>query len=195
MDALYLKNDNTYLYGAIAGNLTDDAQGNKILLFIDSKSGGYNTISSWSNKGISGFYSTQNINNCITFDAGFSPDYILVINRGDGSITGDVYFDLINMQTGTKTYLGSANSSKYLNFQANSGTGDYTKGFEFVFPLSSIGSPSSSIKVFAMIVNNPGTSGTATFLSNQFLGKANSGESNYGNGCVDFNTATPNPIS
>ncbi|MCX6210058.1 MAG: hypothetical protein NTZ59_11345, partial [Bacteroidetes bacterium] len=195
MDALYLKNDNTYLYGAIAGNLTDDAQGNKILLFIDSKSGGYNTISSWSNKGISGFYSTQNLNNCITFDAGFFPDYILVINRGDGSITGDVYFDLINMQTGTKTYLGSANSSKYLNFQANSGTGDYTKGFEFVFPLSSIGSPSGSFKVFAMIVNNPGTSGANTFLSNQFLGKANSGESNYGNGCVDFNAAPPNPIS
>jgi hypothetical protein len=47
---------------------------------------------------------------------------------------------------------------------------------------------------FAMMINDPNP-GVQTFISNQFLTRANSSETNYGNGFVDFGQAAPNPIN
>lgn len=198
IDALYLRNMNGQLYGAVAGNEhdgNDQANNNWILLFIDSKPGGYNNLSSWTNRsnvpsstnGLLNLSLSQNV----IFDAGFAPDYILCMNQASAT----AYFDLYDMQADMNTYLGSnvANPSKF-GFIGNSGTGDYLHGFEFTFPLSQLGSPTTSIQAFAIMVNDP-NSGVQTFLSNQFLSPAGQSESNYGNGSIDFNSALPNPVS
>ncbi|MFY7884601.1 MAG: Ig-like domain-containing protein, partial [Dolichospermum sp.] len=189
MDALYVKNDATYLYGGIAGSLQNGSN-NRILLFIDSKSGGYNSLSSWTNRNNSPYYSLQNLNGGTTFDGGFSPDYVLCVNQASG--VG--YFDLYDMQANSNTFLGNSGTSILYKYQGNSGTGDYTKGFEFAIPLNLIGNPSGSVQFFAMLVNDPGCC-AATTLSNQFLTRCNNGENNYGNGIVTFGSASPNPIS
>ena len=77
---MYLKNDATYLYGGIAGNLVNNSN-NRILLFIDCVSGGYNALSSWTSRTNAPYKSIENLNGGITFDAGFNPDYILGINN------------------------------------------------------------------------------------------------------------------
>ncbi len=189
LDALYLRNGLGYLFGGIAGSL-ENSSGNKVLLFIDCNSGGYNSLSSWIYRSEAPYYSMKNLNGGIQFDNGFEPDYIMGIN-----IASDVlYFDLYNMQTNSNTYLGASNTGTLYAYQSNTATGDYTKGFEFSIPMNLLGTPSGSMKVMAMLVNDPGI-GNATFLSNQFLSRANNGEGNYGDGGVNFGVAAPNPVS
>ena len=132
------------------------------------------------------------MNGGITFDGGFNPDYILGINNASNI----AYYDLYNMQGNSNNFLGNSSASSLLKFTANTGTGDYTKGFEFAIPLSALGNATGTIKVFAMLVNdaNPFPSGVP-FLSNQFLTRANNGEGSYGSGSVDFSSAAPNIIS
>ncbi|MBM3427434.1 MAG: hypothetical protein FJX95_01470, partial [Bacteroidetes bacterium] len=188
LDALYLRNGMGYLFGGIAGSLANSS-GNKVLLFIDCNSGGYNNLSSWIYRSNTPYYSMENLNGGIQFDSGFEPDYIMGINIASNVL----YFDLYNMQTNVNTYLGASNTGTLYAYQSNTGTGDYTKGFEFSIPMNLLGVPSGAVKVMAMLVNDPGA-GNATFLSNQFLSRANNGEGNYGSGAVNFNAASPNPV-
>jgi hypothetical protein len=189
LDALFLKNSSGYIYGALAGNVVNGSN-NRLLLFIDCQVGGYNNLSAWVNRSNSPYFSIENLNNLI-FDPGFSPEYILAMNQA----TGNSYFDLYNMVTNTNNYLGDGAGSPWLGFVPNAGVGDYSKGFEFGFPLSALGNPSVSIKLFAMLVNNPGTQTLPnTSLSNQFLTPCGFAELNYGNGIVNFGSALPNPI-
>jgi hypothetical protein len=190
MDAIYLSNGYGFLFGAIAGALINQSLPDKILLFIDSKPGGYNNLGGWTNRGGVPYKSMENLNNGITFDAGFEPDFILGINGN----FGDEFFDLYDMQLNALPFQGTDNGSAFLGYTANAGTGDYSKGFEFAIPLSALGNPGGTIKVFAMIVNEPDFA-LPTFLSNQFLTRANNGEGNYTDGFVDFNAAAPNPIT
>ena len=188
MDALYLKNGFGYLFGGIAGNLENNS-GNKVLLFIDCISGGYNNLSSWIYRSNAPYNSMKNLNGGIQFDAGFEPDFILGINISNNVL----YFDLYNMQTNTNTYLGASGTALY-GYQSNSGVGDFTKGFEFSIPINLLGNYGASMKAFGMLVNDPGFI-NATFLSNQFLTRANNGEVNYQDGAVNFGLAAPNPVS
>ena len=105
------------------------------------------------------------------------------------------YFDLYDMSANANTYLGSnlSNPSQF-GFIGNAGVGDFTKGFEFNIPLSIIGSPSSNIELFAMMVNDPNV-GVQTFLSNQFLTSASSAQGNFGDGAINFNVEPPSPIT
>ena len=167
MDGLFLNSQSGFLNGAVASNLVNGSN-NRIILFIDCIPGGFNDLTSWTNTNGSPYYSVQNLNNNITFDPGFSPDYILSMNQA----FGDAFFDLYNMQTNTNNYLGSASGSPLLGFVGNAGVGDLSSGFEFSIPLGALGNPSGTINVFAMIVNDPGIAGT-TFISNQFLTNAN----------------------
>jgi hypothetical protein len=189
VDALYLKNQSGYLFGAVAGRVEDNANNNKILVFLDTKPDGYNNLASWMNRnGI--YFSIKNLDGGIVFDAGFEPDYILGMNYAGAT----AFFDLYDMEAGSNTFLGTNLSSALLGYTANIGVGDYTKGFEFAIPLASIGNPSGSIKAFVMLVNDPGEF-AATTLSNQFLTPAGAADGNYGNGAVNFNFAAPNPIT
>lgn len=194
IDALYMQSSNGYLFGAIAGNLVNGSN-NRILLFIDSKSGGYNTLDNSSNLTGAPYWSISNLgkNGSINFDPGFAPDYILGINQANG---GKVYYDLYDMISKSSTYLGDDPNSMLLGFTANSGFGDYTKGFEFAIPLSALGNPNQPIQVFAMVVNSPIDANTPTLLSNQFLTPADAAAGNYGNGtpAIFFGAAPPNPV-
>ncbi|MBK7172933.1 MAG: immunoglobulin domain-containing protein [Bacteroidales bacterium] len=189
LDALYIQSTQSYLFGGIAGSINST---NRVLLFIDCQLGGYNDLSTWVNRNGTPCHAMENLNYGTTFDAGFAPDYILGINTA----VGDTYFDLYNMQTNTFTLLGTSNTSDLFGFIANSSIGDYLNGFEFAISRSALGGPIGTIKVFAMITDEPPTSGSpTTFLSNQFLTRANSGESNYGDFPITFGSAAPDPVS
>lgn len=198
IDALYMKNMKGSLYGAVAGNEndgSDQTNNNWILLFIDSKAGGFNNLQAWINRSNTP-PNTLGVRNLalysnVVFDAGFEADYILTMNQANAT----AFFDLYDMQTNTNNFLGSnvANPTQF-GFAGNTGVGDITRGFEFNFPLSLIGNPTYQIKMFAMMVNDPNAL-DQTFVSNQFLTRANNGEGNYGNGFIDFNAAAPNPVS
>jgi hypothetical protein len=189
IDALYLKDRSGYLFGGIAGRVQNNSN-NRVLLFLDTKVGGFNSLASWTNRTNAPYYSIENLNSGIAFDPGFAPDYILGINQA----LGITYFDLYDMQNNTNVFLGDDISSNFLGYTPNAGTGNYDTGFEFAVPMSAISNPVGSIKAFVMLVNDPGIS-VSTTLSNQFLTRANSGELNYGNGAVDFGSAAPNPIT
>ncbi len=189
LDALYLKNSSGYFYGALAGNVVNGSN-NRLLLFIDCQIGGFNNLGAWVARSNAPYYSVENLNN-ITFDAGFTPEYILAMNQAGGNS----FFDLYNMVTNTNNYLGDGIGSPWLGFVGNAGTGDYSNGFEFGFPMAAIGNPTVSLKVFAMLVNNPGTQTIPnTTISNQFLTPCGPAEINYGNGPVNFASAAPNPV-
>ncbi|MEZ4798735.1 MAG: hypothetical protein R2809_02935 [Flavobacteriales bacterium] len=198
VDALYLKNYSGKLYGAIAGNENDgndQMNNNWILMFIDSKPGGFNNLQSWTNRsnvpsntsGILNLALYQNV----VFDAGFQADYILTMNQAGAT----AYFDLYDMVADQNSYLGSnVSDPANFGFTGNTATGDFTRGFEFSFPLSNIGSPTSSLNVFVMMVNDP-NAGAQTYLSNQFLSAAGSAQGNFADGYIDFGTEPPSPIS
>jgi len=204
IDGLFLRNMNNVLYGAVAGaeiDGTTQAQNNRILLFLDTKPGfGFNSLATWINRsgvpvGAPAFQDgIKNLNSGITFDAGFAPDYILAMNCANSNTPSTAYFDLYDMNADVNTYLGSgSNVAGAYGYQANAAAGALDKGFEFGVPMASIGSPTGSFKVFAMLVNDPNTS-SATTVSNQFLTRANPGQLDFGNGNIDFNNEPPNPI-
>jgi len=191
LDAVYFKNMNGILYGAVAGRVENNSN-NRILIFIDSKPGGFNNLGGWVNRTQAPYVSIENLNGGINFDPGFEPDYILAMNEAND----EAFFDLYDMQNNTNNYLGSNISNLNLAYLPNSGQFDNGLGFEFAFPLSFIGNPNISFKAFAMIVNDPGLGNSAaTFISNQFLTKANFGENNYGDGAIFFGSAAPDPIT
>ena len=189
LDALYINNAGGFLNGAIASNLVNNSN-NRILLFIDCQTGGFNSLSSWTVRTNSPYYSVENLSSNITFDAGFTADYVLAMNQA----SANAFFDLYNMVGNSNNFIGNATASTLLGFIGNAGVGNFTQGFEFSFPLSAIGNPTGTIKFFAMMVNDPGIA-APTFISNQFLTPAGPTENNYGSGLVNFAAAVPDPIS
>ena len=193
IDGLKLLNRNGILYGAVAGTEEDgiaENLNNRIALFIDCRAGGFNNLAAWTNR--NGANSNTggliSLNNGIVFDAGFEPDYILTMNR----YNGQTFYDLYDMVANTNNYLGNGPSAQF-GFQQNASEGDLTKGFEFSFPLTALGSPTGAMKFFGMLINDP-PANTATTISNQFITPANPGEGSYGNAAVFFNNAAPNPV-
>jgi hypothetical protein len=193
IDGLKLLNRNGVLYGAVAGSEEDgvaESLNYRIALFIDCRAGGFNNLAAWTNRGgaNSNTGGLVNLNNGIVFDAGFEADYILTMNR----YNGQTFYDLYDMVANTNNYLGNGPSTQF-GFQPNASEGDLTKGFEFSFPLSALGSPSGAMKFFGMLINDPPGSATTT-ISNQFITPANVGENSYGDVAVFFNNAAPNPV-
>ncbi len=187
INAIYVFGKDNDLFFAIAGNVQNN---NRILLFIDSKSGGYtngNFGRSAAPQGIDDF------NSGTTFDTSFEPDYVLVI--GTNMATDNYFFDLYTLSGtavpasggGPNNYLGDINTS---NIGASPMNASNTKGFEISIPKSTLGyNDGNDIKVFAAYISDGG------FLSNQFLTPAGSMDGNYGSGPVTFGSASPNPIT
>lgn len=178
INALYCYGDATYLYFAIAGNVQS---GNRILLFIDSRSGGYNDGSFNRTNAPQGI---DDFNSGTTFDAGFNADYCAVIGT-NGS--GTYFLDLFTLgTTGSNTFIGSAGSE----FGINVDNTDQTKGFEFRIPKTSLGyTANQELQLFAAYISDGG------FLSNQFLTRAGNTDGSYGSGAVTFGSAAPNPVT
>jgi hypothetical protein len=173
--------DNVYI--GIAGNVQD---GNRILLFIDSISGGFNTATFDRTNAPQGI---DDFNSGTTFDSGFAPDYALVI--GTNSTHDNFFFDLYTLDatTGSNNFLGDSDGTVTLG--ANPANSSTTQGFEV---LLSKASGTGDIEVtqnmsfFATYISDGG------YLSNQFLAPANSGEGNYGDGAITFGAAVPDPV-
>ncbi len=187
INALYARNNIQNLYVALAGSVHNDE---RILVFIDSKTGGYNDGNFGRLGAPLGLYDYNQAN---TFDAGFNPDYVLAF--GTNPAENNYYADLYTLSGfagsggGPNKFLGDATTSSV--FGAISSTGTISKGFEVAFPLADIAYDTAfgNIKLMAMYVKNDGT------ISNQFISRANAGENDYGKVVVDFSKAAPNPVS
>jgi Secretion system C-terminal sorting domain len=191
LNALYVRADANNFYFAIAGAVQNH---NRIMLFIDSKTGGYNN----GDFGRAGLLNNaiKNFNSGTVFDKGFEADYCLGI--GTDATNSNYYFDLYtlsgsanNVATGGPlNYVGTPTSPVAgYSIGANPVNGMQTKGFEIAIPKSAISYTGGDIQVMAMY------SGDNGFLSNQFLTQANLGAGSYGNISIFFDGAAPNPIS
>ena len=189
LNALYVRADSANVYFAIAGNVKNQ---NRIMLFIDSKTGGYNN-GNYGRGGL-GNNAIRNFNSGSTFDEGFFADYVLGI--GTDATTSQYYIDLFTMSGtagvggGPNNYIGSnlspANGYKIGASPVNQ---SQTRGFEIAIPKTAINYTGGDIQVMAMYSADNG------FLSNQFLTRANLGAGNYSNAAITFGAAPPNPIS
>ncbi len=155
------------------------ADGNAILLFIDSKSGGPGTIA---NNQITSGNEPHTINNLgpaesdtgMTFEDGFNPDYAIRI-WGSGN---EAYVNRYDLQAGTGTYVGQtvANIVPASGFISEirtlwsdvTGTAaDHVNGVEMKLNLASLGVPSGAgqtVKLMAVLVND-----NSDYGSNQVL--------------------------
>ncbi len=188
INALYSTADAANLFLGIAGNVQN---GNRILVFIDSRTGGYNNGDFGRTGAPAG---VSNFNSGTTFDTGFTADYVLVIGT---NAVNNYFFDLYTLG-GTAS--GGGGSNVFLNTNPNAAVAgnpansSNTQGFEVRLSRSGSGAGTnlqvnqSTVRYFAAYTSDGG------FLSNQFISRANSGNGNYGSGAVNFAAAAPNPV-
>lgn len=100
LDALHVKAQGDRLYLGITGNL--ETNGNAIIIFFDTKSGGQNTLNGLT--GLDGPGALPNMETD-TFDSGFAADYVLAINNGAGRCDVD-WYELSDVSGGTHTNRG-----------------------------------------------------------------------------------------
>lgn len=180
INALYVQANHEDINFGIAGDVQD---GNRILLFIDSKTGGY-TNGSFGRTGAP--QGIDDFNSGTTFDAGFEADYCLVI--GTNGAHSNFFFDLYTLSAGggPAVYLGDDSNPK---IGADPLGASNTRGFELAIAKSLLGYIGGPVKTFAMYTSDGG------FLSNQFLTRASAADGNYGSGAVTFSAALPDPIT
>ncbi len=197
LNAAYGIIDGGFLYLALTGNI--EGNFNKLEIFIDSVSGGENTLS-----GMPGNDNTGNLAG-LTFDSGFAPDYQLIARRGFADTNK---FDLDFAELGSDSNFSSYQSlfGDAQEGSAMTGTGTnatpisvaydnsndagimggtdaadqaaalaVTTGLELAIALSDLGDPTGPIKVSAFVNN-----GDHNFLSNQSLGGLPAGTGNLG---------------
>ncbi len=190
LDALHVAQYRDTLNIALSGQI-EAGTNNRFLLFLDTETGGYNQLSAWTNRSNAPYYSMENLSGNIQFDAGFEPDYVLALNTDAGGIS---YLDLYHMPSNTNQFIGNSNGSNLLAYQPSGSSINLSLGYEMKVALSNLNNPSGNIQLFGMLVNNPGSAGIATTLSNQFLSPADDGALSYGDDVVIFGAATPDPV-
>jgi len=191
IDGLHAIVTDTHLYFILTGNL--ESNFNRLDIFIDCKEGGQNTLrNDNANVNFNGLNrmgtSSTDPNNFpgLTFDAGFVPDFFLVVNGGGTPYT--IYMDwaeLLTLGGGTGGYAGSGAAGvenvlgPYLLGINNSNVGGViggnelnpgggagvTTGIEFGIPLEVLGYTGGALKISAFVNN-----GSHSFLSNQVIG-------------------------
>lgn len=184
INAIYADGDLANIFFGIAGNVQN---GSRIMLFIDSKSGGLaggNFDRTNAPQGLDDF------NAGTTFDPGFLPDHVLTIgtNAGHSNFFFDLYTLSANPGGGSNTFLGSSNDSAADALSAAPANGSTTAGFELALSKAVLGTNLSTIRVFAAYTSDAG------FLSNQFLTRAGNGEGNYGSSPITFGALAPDPV-
>ncbi|MFV8373541.1 gliding motility-associated C-terminal domain-containing protein [Flavobacterium sp. LB2P74] len=169
-----------------------------ILLFLDTKNGGFN-ISNYGDEADSDpLVRAFNIfnTNPSTFDSYFQADYCLVIST-DAAET-NYYANVIELRTGAsvKTYLGSATTgfpSAVMGVNKNnSGINDYNLGFEVEVSKSLIGYTTGDIKFFALTMYDKEDGSQS--VTNSFLSPERSSNLDYGIAAIDYNLKDPNPV-
>jgi hypothetical protein len=188
----YAINDGTFLYLFIGGNI--EGNYNKFLIFIDSKTGGQNTLNF-----TSGPDGTSSLTN-LKFDSSFEADYFIVFRWGGSS--SSAYADLSTLGASgspvtTSPIISGGSFLQGISWAAINNASDgptasgpgnsanVTTGMEFKIPLSLIGSPSSSVKVSAFI-----SGGGNYWVSNQFLAGLPIGTGNLGDSAASRDLTT-----
>lgn len=190
INALYTAHDDTYLYLGVAGNVQN---GNRIVVFLDTRAGGYTT----GNFGRDGApQGIDDFNRGTTFDTGFEPDYALVI--GTNAAHDNYFWDLYTLSGtvgsggGPNIALGDNASPDLEGDPANSST---IRGFESRLSYNATGAgvnlqiTNPRVQFFALYLSDAG------FVSNQFISRADPGEGNYTSGAVNFDDAAPDPVA
>ncbi len=215
-DGIYAKNDGTYLYVFLTGNL--ESNFNKLELFIDCQTGGHNRL-------LGGYpdvdfhaldrMSDEGTGNGLRFDTGFDADYWFGMTCGGGTFALYANFSEVKkvVDGGVGYYLGQGNAATDgtvtggnnpndvrctinnsntagvvagTDFVAGGGAG-VTTGVEWRIPLVQIGNPTGAIKICTFI-----NGGGHDFLSNQVL-EGMGGGSNLGEPrAVDFSIVPNN---
>ena len=179
----------------IAGKLINNRS---ILLFLDTKSGGF-TLSDYGTDGdpLAQFKAFNLFNkNPSTFDSYFAADYCIAITT-DADET-NYYADIIELKTGNsiKTSLGSAATglpSALMGINKNNtGISDYSLGFEIEILKSLIGYTTGDIKFFALTMQDGDLSNYN--VTNSFLSPERTSSLDYGSGAIDYNLKDPNPV-
>ncbi|TRX35240.1 immunoglobulin domain-containing protein, partial [Flavobacterium restrictum] len=170
----------------------------RILLFLDTKAGGYNVSNYGDENGSLPEVRAFNYfnNNPSTFDSYFEADYCIAIATDAGET--NYYADVIELKSGNsiKTYLGTAATGSPTSVmginKGNTGIGDYNLGFEVEVLKSLIGYTTGDIKFFALTMqdNFP----TNYNVTNSFLSPERSGTADYGSGAINYNLKDPNPV-
>ncbi len=161
--------------------LSGRANGNAILLFLDTKPGGRNFVA---NNTILTGGEANTVNSLgqsptagMTWEMGFEPDYALRI-YGAGT---DAHVNVYNLQTGTRAYAGNSGvgnlSSNFVSSirttwqdVAADAYATAASGVEMTLSLNGLGIPQGqhTVKMTAMLVN-----GNSDYGSNQFLASRN----------------------
>ena len=205
----YADPDTQTLYLGFGG--TVEANFNKLLVFLDTRAGGYNNTdygTAGDNGSVSGFNAGG------AFDDGFLADFVIDIRRGnasDANPVGEVFVDVVELagtrsdDTDSITRSGFANDDDdatvsvafgQLPDQTNVNTTDV--GIELAIPYSTTTASDdqplvisqTSTALFAIITGQDGT-----FASNQTLSPLAPGTENLGTATVDFGTRAADPLS
>jgi hypothetical protein len=195
LDAGYALLSGGQLYLMLTGNI--EANFNKLDIFIDSKAGGQSVFDS------SGNDNAGNMDG-LTFDAGFTADYHVIVRRGNdagndkldidfanlGAQSASGYFDVVGGSTGSGTTGTGVNASPISVAYDNSNTAGVlggtnaanqtaaaavTTGLELGIALSDLGYVGGPINIMAGVNNQ-----SHNFWSNQFLGGLNPPQGNLG---------------
>ncbi|WP_369765736.1 gliding motility-associated C-terminal domain-containing protein [Flavobacterium sp. WC2429] len=194
VNSLKISPEENNLVVGLAGKVDKNSS---LLLFLDSKSGGFNmsnygdVLTGATVKGFNYFN-----NNPSTFDSYFQADYCLIIST---DATESNYFaDIVELKSGesVRTSLGSATPSTPGSFfgvnKNNTGATDYNLGFEVEILKSLIGYTSGDIKFFGFTMKD--TDETSYSVTNSFLSPEISSNLDYGNLGIDYNLRDPNPV-
>ncbi|GAB4119361.1 MAG: hypothetical protein Fur0036_03880 [Fimbriimonadaceae bacterium] len=197
IDQAFGLNDGTNFAFTVAGNL--ESNFNKFVVFIDSKAGGFNTITNTNASGDDFGWLNGNAAG-LTFDTGFDADYAIWV-RHDGSNSFMTFAELGaggDLETGSfatgSLFTGALTSMRLNNSNVDGvvgGSGEQSvpdgsgvvTGWEFQMALSTIGATAGSNIKVAGFVNSGGN-----FMSNQVIGGLPLGTGNLATtGNVDFN--------
>ncbi len=196
LDAAYCTSTGSRFYLALTGNLEDNF--NKIEIFIDSKGGGENTLSGLPGNDGSGSMAG------LTFDAGFSPDYYIIVRHGF-STSARFDLDFAELGTSNSSYYGDVfsgaqegagttgigvnaqpievgfNNSNAAGVAGGDGAADQVAalavrtGLELSIALTDLGFTGGDISVCAFVNN-----ADHNYASNQFLGPLSPPQMNLG---------------
>jgi hypothetical protein len=193
---LHTAQSSSELFVSIAGS----AQGNAVIVFIDSKPGGVsfipnNLISSGGDEGTINNLGTSSSAG-LTFEEGFTPDYAVRV-YGSGS---DAYVNSYNFTTGVRSYLGNSGPGnpmpvgsfvsgvKTLWDGVPAAASEATLGVEMSLGLAQMGVPNGEgqpIKLMALLIN-----GGSNYASNQVLGSLTSSAADIGGAINAMNFET-----
>ncbi|MCF6142228.1 gliding motility-associated C-terminal domain-containing protein [Flavobacterium sp. K77] len=195
VNAVKIASEESNIIFAVPGKVTSN---NSLLLFLDTKPGGFSTTNFADVVDGSGSVKAFNFinDNSNAFDSYFEADYCLVFFSDP--ITGNYSANLVELKSDTSllSFIGNASSgnpsSAFGVNPSSSGISDISNGFEILLKKAAIGYTTGDVKLFAftVVTDNNGLQS----ITNSFLSPERSSSLDYGSNAVDYNLRDPNPV-